>query len=249
MKRLKKINRRRLFLLLFLVTLSTGLFSMIVFFLEDEAFTSFLDRSEKLAVKSFQVLGLDGKTKDPRREKERRDLENTTAEIEVLKVGEEIVYFPEFSFYMLSYEKEIEENYGKKAWNIVSKGKKLRELMVEDVVKELIQLKIILLEAKKAGVSMNEKEEAEIEKTVDEQMKNIDSVLVAKYYLDPELLSRIYSENFLADKFFYSYLKSNRKEEKIEEDRLFRTAYEEWEKNYEIEVFEENLVRLKGSGF
>lgn len=245
-KNKKKVIRLFLFLFFF-----TGMFSILIFFLKNKTLLSFLEHSERLAVKSFHILGLDGKAKDPRREKEKRDLENTTAEIEVLKVGEEMIYFPEFAFYLLSYEKEIEDSYGKRVWSLTDKGKKLRDLVIEDVVKELIQLKIIVSEAKKAGLSISEMEAEEILKTANEQMINIDSVLVAKYYLDPELLSRLYAENFLADKFYYSFLKNTKKREETEEEEKnrFRSAYDGWERKYEIRIFEENLNRLRGSDF
>lgn len=218
-------------------------------FLGDKLMLEFVNHSGRVAIKSFHILGLDGKGKDPIRDRERKDLENTTAEILVLSVEDEAVYYPEFAFYMLATKKELETTYGKKVWTIEKNGKKLRDFMMADILKELVQLKILVAEAKKRNLSLNEKEKQEIVNTVQEQLKGIDPVLVAKYYLDAELMTKIYEENFLATKFHDSYLKEQRRKgDRRKPDFIFKEAYRNWEQVYQTESFLENIIELSGGG-
>lgn len=229
-----------IFLIAFLVT---------AILLEDRAVLSLLRNSEEMMVKSFHVLGLDGKEKNPRREREKKYLENTTADTEVLKVNEEAVYYPEFAFYLLASQKAFEEAFGKKVWSIRDRGKNLQELLIEDIAEEIIQLKIVVSEAEKTGLVLSEKEKEEIVSTVTEQLSFIDPVLAAKYYLDAELLTKIYEENFLADKFYAAYLKEKAGEGVTEEGSLlFKRAYGEWKRRAHTEVFFEKLHELIGKG-
>lgn len=247
---MKEEKKKKKLSLFFLGILTFSIvFVLVAFYLEDENILNFLDNSSRMAVKSFHVLGLDGKEKNPRREKEKRDLENTTAEIVALKVKDEIVYYPEFAFYLLASKKELEMNYGKNVWRIVKEGKSLEENLMSEIGKELVQLKIIVSEARKTGLELSDMEREEILNTVEEQLKNIDPVLIAKYYLDRELLTKIYEENFLATKFHALYIKEKKKSGDFRAGAfIFRTAYEDWEKNYETELFLEQLTELTGSG-
>lgn len=243
---MKEKRKKRSLQLVILGLILILVFRGIAFFLEDKRVLSFLRFSEKMAIKSFQILGLDGKYKDPMREKEREDLENTTAEVEVLRVGGERVYFPEFAFYLLSRKKEIEGLHGKEAWRLSTSYRSLEELVEEDVLKELIQLKILLLEARKEGIFVSEEEKEEINSTVSEQLMNIDPVIVAKYFLDPVLVSRVYEENFIATKFYHIKTKKmEEKQGKEEVENLFLEAYEKWESQYSIEVFRERIQKLR----
>lgn len=238
---MKERNKKGIVLVFIMVLLLGGAFFTAAFFLKEEWALSALKQSENIAMKSFHILGLDGKAKDPRREKEKKDLENTTAELEVLRVGEESVSFPEFAFYLLASKKELEGNFGKEVWNLRTQGKKLHDLAVDDVIKEVVQVKVMLAEAKKSELVITDEEKAEIANSVNEQMQNIDPLLVARYYLDSELISKIYEENFLAVKYYHHAIKD-------EDSVFFQKKYEKWEKNYSVQILEENLGRFRENG-
>ena len=128
-----------------------------------------------------------------------------SADIPIIKIGNEVVYYPEFEFYLLATKKDFEAFLGDGVWKVTKNGRSIEELLKTDIIEEIARLKIVVSEAKKQGYVLTRDEEEEIKKTAREQLKEIDPVLKAKYYLNEELVTGIYVENFLATKFFNGY--------------------------------------------
>lgn len=165
-------------------------------------------------------------------------LKNTSATIAVLRVGEETVYYPEFAFYVLASKKRYEQRFGRDIWSMKINGERAGGLLREDVVEELIQLKIIVKEAEKEGVFLGEAENKEIISVANEQMKGIDPVIAAKYYIDADIIAKIYRENFLANKFFKDY--SMKRDGELTEG-VFKELYIGWKESYSVTVYEDRL--------
>lgn len=233
-----------IFFVLFLTLIS--IFYGVVVFLGRERTASLVKKVEGFAKHSFKVLGLDGKSKNPVRDRKNQE-EKTSAELEILSVGENMVYFPEFAFYFLSLKKDAEAALLPALLEF--KGERLGELVLDEVLSELKQLKIVSSEAKKAELTVSPEEKEEIERTIEEQLKGIDPLLLAKYYIDPELLLSIYEENFLAEKFYGFYIKEKQKKGDNRPDEvIFKEAYEGWESSLEVKVFHENIKKLSENG-
>jgi hypothetical protein len=163
-----------------------------------------------------------------------------SADIPIIKIDDEIVYYPEFEFYLLATKKDYETQLGNGVWSVTRNGRSMEELLKTDIIEEIAHLKIVVNEAKKQGYSLTEAEEVEIKKSAKEQLKGIDPVLKAKYYLDEELIAGIYKENFLATKFFNGY--SEAAHVKGEEaKKMFNLAYNKWENSYMAEIYWENI--------
>lgn len=163
-----------------------------------------------------------------------------SADIPIIKIGEEVVYYPEFEFYLLATKKDYETLLGKGVWSLVRNGRSMEELLKTDIIEEIAHLKIVVNEAKKEGYRLSEAEIQEIKRSAKEQLKGIDPILKAKYYLDEGLITGIYEENFLATKFFDGYSQAA-KVEGEEAKRLFNVAYNLWENNYAAEMYWENI--------
>ena len=98
-------------------------------------------------------------------------------------------------------------------------------------------------EAKKQGYALTGDEEEEIKKTAREQLKEIDPVLKAKYYLNEELVTGIYVENFLATKFFNGY-STKMGVKKEEAKKFFNNDYNVWESEYVADIYWENIDKI-----
>ena len=166
-----------------------------------------------------------------------------SADIPIIRIGDKVVYYPEFEFYLLATKRDFEAFLGDGVWKVTKNGRSIEELLKTDIIEEIARLKIVVVEAKEQGYTLTEDEEEEIKKTAREQLKGIDSVLKAKYYLDEELVAGIYMENFLATKFFngYSAKMGIRKEDaKI----YFNEDYNVWESKYVADIYWENIDKI-----
>ena len=169
-----------------------------------------------------------------------------SAEIPIIKVDKDIVYYPEFEFYLLATKKDFEASLGNEVWEVVKNGRSLEEELKTDIIEEIARLKIIVNEAKKEECSLDKDEIEEIKKTVKEQLKGIDPLLKAKYYLDEKLITNIYIENYLATKFFDEYAKK-RGTSREDARKLFKESYNSWENSYTAEIYWENIDKIKVS--
>jgi hypothetical protein len=166
-----------------------------------------------------------------------------SADIPIIRIGDKVVFYPEFEFYLLATKRDFEALLGDDVWKVTKNGRSIEELLKTDIIEEIARLKIVVAEAKEQGYTLTEAEEEEIKKTAKEQLKGIDPVLKAKYYLDEELVAGIYMENYLATKFFngYSAKMGVRKEDaKI----YFNEDYNIWESKYAADIYWENIDKI-----
>lgn len=166
-----------------------------------------------------------------------------SADIPIIKIGNEVVYYPEFEFYLLATKKDFEAFLGDGVWKVTKNGRSIEELLKTDIIEEIARLKIVVAEAKKQGYVLTGDEEEEIKKTAREQLKEIDPVLKAKYYLNEELVTGIYVENFLATKFFNGY-STKMGVKKEEAKKFFNNDYNVWESEYVADIYWENIDKV-----
>ena len=166
-----------------------------------------------------------------------------SADIPIIKIGNEVVYYPEFEFYLLATKKDFEAFLGDGVWKVTKNGRSIEELLKTDIIEEIARLKIVVSEAKKQGYALTGDEEEEIKKTAREQLKEIDPVLKAKYYLNEELVTGIYVENFLATKFFNGY-STKMGVKKEEAKKFFNNDYNVWESEYVADIYWENIDKI-----
>ena len=170
-------------------------------------------------------------------------LKTTSADIPIIKIGNDTVYYPEFEFYLLATKKDYETLLGNDVWSITKNGRSIEELLKTDIIEEIARIKILVNEAKKEECSLSSDEVEEIRKVSKEQLKGIDPLLKAKYYLDEELITDIYMENFLATKFFKEY-STKMGVEGEEAKKMFNMAYNNWESRYIANIYWENINRI-----
>ena len=163
-----------------------------------------------------------------------------SADLPIIRINDEVVYYPEFEFYLLATKKDYETILGDGVWNLTRNGRSVEELLKTDIIEEIARLKIVVNEAAKEGCSLTGDEAEEIKKTAADQLKGIDPILKARYYLDEELITGIYEENFLATKFFNAYSEKAGVEGEEAKSR-FNAAYNIWESSYSADIYWENI--------
>ena len=163
-----------------------------------------------------------------------------SSDLPIIKIGDETVYYPEFEFYLLATKKDYESLLGDRVWKVTQNGRSIEELLKTDIIEEIARLKIVINEARREGHNLSDAEVEEIKKTAKDQLKGIDPVLKAGYYLDEELITRIYVENFLATKFFNFYSKKVGLEGE-EAKEQFNKVYNIWESMYTADIYWENI--------
>lgn len=226
-----------------------GIFAVlgtIAFLRGDKGVRLAVEKSQKIAIRSFQILGLDGKGKNPRDKVRKSEEGSSKAELKILTVGEETVYYPEYMFYLLASKKKFEVNFGREIWEEEKEEEKISKLMKEDVAKEIIQLKLMKKKAETEGILLTEAEKKELMSSAGEQFLQIEPILIAKHYFTTDLLAGVYEENFLASKYVRYYEKERNLvgKKKIAEELLTRVYQKLLEEN-EIVIFYENLEGIE----
>ncbi len=131
--------------------------------------------------------------------------ENGTAFAEdvVIQVGDKKVAREEIMFYVLCVREQYEGYFGSEVWAVdFGNGKTFADMCKEDILNEIVQLKVITSMAESQGVLVTEDEADEIADTVREQMEEISDYDILRYHIDTELLESIYHDNYLSSKIF-----------------------------------------------
>lgn len=120
----------------------------------------------------------------------------------IIQVGEKTVGLDEIMFYVLCLRQQYEGYFGEEIWSVDMGGRTFEDMCKEDILNEIVQLKVITTMAESQGVVVTEDEMAEIRDTVAEQMEEIDPLDAILYHIDQELLESIYRDNYLSSKMF-----------------------------------------------
>ena len=121
----------------------------------------------------------------------------------VIRVGEKTVGKDEIMFYVLCVKEQYEGYFGQDIWSVdFGNGRTFEDMCKEDILNEIVQLKIITTMAEAEGVVVTEDEADEIADTVREQLEEISDLDILLYHLDTELLESIYHDNYLSSKMF-----------------------------------------------
>lgn len=138
--------------------------------------------------------------------KEEDDAAVTNAGQMMLKIGSTKVYYNEAMVYLKSAQEKYEKNYGKDIWSadILGNGNTFGNMIKDEVIKQITELKIIREEAGKQSILLSEEEVAEANSYAKDHFKDLTAEDRAKYLITEELLQQVYCDNLLADKVFES---------------------------------------------
>lgn len=159
-----------------------------------------------ILIASFAVTGCQKEQK----EEQTIDEESSQTEDDVLSeesyaitVGEETVYYNEAMVYVLLLKQEYEPSLGEEIWDYdTGEGISFEDKAKQEVIDEIIQLKIISSKAKELGIELDEDEKEEAIETATEHFNVITAEDKNKYGITLGTLDQVYRDNLLASKVF-----------------------------------------------
>jgi foldase protein PrsA len=130
--------------------------------------------------------------------------EQTNAGELIALVGDIRVYYNEAMVYLKSAQENYEIDYSKEIWDvdIFGDGYSFDEYIKDEVLKQIIQLKVIRDKANQEGIILTDEERAEASAYADEHFTGLSDADRDNYLVTRELLEKVYSDNILAEKVF-----------------------------------------------
>lgn len=131
-------------------------------------------------------------------------MENTGAGELVAIIGDTKVYYNEAMVYLKSAQANYEAEYGKGIWDVDIKGDGVTfgRILKDEVMDQIIELKVIRSEALKEGIILDEEEIAQANAYAKEHYNGLTHDDKEKYHITEELLRQVYTDNLLAEKVF-----------------------------------------------
>ena len=204
-----------------------------------------ISAGDVLNVTGDAIAGDPAANNDELGEVPKKDLEalKDTKALELyLTVNQKKVYYPEVMVYVLGSRDSLETESGMKGfWNEKIDGNTVSFLVADDIRRELIQLKVIVGAAEDADVGLTDEEENELMETAKAQLQNVSPEIKARYYIDENVLYKVYHDNFLAAKFYKNYTDATSEATAKE---LFTDDFREWYKGSDIKIEEDKWKNL-----
>lgn len=119
-------------------------------------------------------------------------------------IGDTKVYYNEAMVYLKSAQENYEAEYGTGIWDadILGNGETFEKMLKDEVINQIVELKIIRSEAEKQGISLTEDELAEAASYAKEHYEGLTQADKEKYLVTQDLLQQVYEDNLLAEKMF-----------------------------------------------
>lgn len=124
----------------------------------------------------------------------------------MLEIGDMKVNYNEARVYIKLAQDQYEADYGNGIWkaDILGNGETFGEMIKQEVINQITELKVIQAEAKKQEITLTEEEQADAYAYAKEQYESISKKDRQQYQITPELLQQVYYDNLLANKMYES---------------------------------------------
>lgn len=137
------------------------------------------------------------------------ELESTNEELSdkvVLTVGDVAVSYKEILLYMQSYKEEYESLYGGDIWSftIDNEGGSFEDIFKEQLLEDIIYVKIICAQAEELGIRLSEDELLDVDEYTAEFISSFTEDQLKYYDVEVDTVKKIYMDNVLANKVFES---------------------------------------------
>ncbi len=122
----------------------------------------------------------------------------------MLRIGDSQVDYREGMVYLRAVQEEYEQYYGSDIWMyaVDGKGNTVGELVKEQILDQIIYIKIVCEQADALGIVLTEEELYDVEEKTKDYMEKIKGSDLILYGINEDILRRIYSDNVLARKTF-----------------------------------------------
>lgn len=130
-----------------------------------------------------------------------------TDKVEVFTVGKEAVYLNEVWVYAKTIQQEYEKNYGSGIWTVElqneqGEGRTVESITKEDIIEEILQVKVLNYKADSFGVALTQEERAMIQEQAENFMAGLTDADIAETGVTLELAVQVYEENAIASKVY-----------------------------------------------
>ena len=121
----------------------------------------------------------------------------------MLTIGETDVTYSEVMVYVNMIKDKYEPLFSEYIWDFeVDKNKSFEDLAKEEIINQIIRLKVMKDIAAEEGIKLTEDEKLEIEDSAAEYLTRITEEQQKKYGINLDVVTTIYEDNFLAQKLF-----------------------------------------------
>lgn len=170
--------------------------------------------------------------------------EDTVKQIKAFTVGDETVYLGEVWIYAKTIQQEYEKNYGTGIWTVELQNEDgdtqtVETITKEDIVEEILQVKVLCKKAESYGVALTQEEQDKINQQAQEFISGLTDADKAETGVTQELAVQVYQENAIASKVYDRIMQEGKVEISDEQcrqtkiyDLYFPTYTEEGEGNF-----------------
>lgn len=124
---------------------------------------------------------------------------------EVFRIGNVSCTTSEIMIYLTTTQNQYESVYGSEVWNVALDGVTLEENVKETVLAKIAQIKAMYLLAQSKEVTLDEQEQAQVQKAAEEYFQSLTDKEKELMGADPDVVRQLYTEYALADK-VYQYI-------------------------------------------
>lgn len=180
-----------------------------------------------------------------------RVAENEAEKTEVFTLGKEPVYLNEVWIYAKTIQQEYEKNYGTGIWTVElqnehGEAQTVETITKEDIVREILQVKVLVQKADSYGVALTQEEETQISQQAQDFINGLTDADKAETGVTLEVAQQVYEENAIAGKVYDRIMQEGGIEVSDEQcrqtkvyDLYFPTYTEEGEDNFTAYTEEE----------
>lgn len=124
-----------------------------------------------------------------------------------LRVGDVQMDYREGLVYLDAAKNNYDKYYGEAIWDYVidSEGNTIASRVKEEVLEQIIYIKVVCRQASELGIVLSAEELQEVDNQTDEFMEKIAGSSLIEEGINADIVRRIYSDNMLARKTFEAY--------------------------------------------
>ncbi len=176
------------------------------------------------------------------------DLSNeATEKVEVFTIGRQSVYLNEVWIYAKTIQQEYERNYGSGIWSVEllnenGDARTVETITREDIIEEILQVKVLVYKADSFGVALTQEEKDQIQQQAGAFISGLTDADIAETGITIELAIQVYEENAIAGKVYERIMREGNVEVSDEQCRQTK-VYDLYFPTY-LEVGEGDFVAL-----
>lgn len=121
----------------------------------------------------------------------------------VLTVGKSEITYRELLIYQLQIKNKYEPSLGEDIWNFkIEDGKTFSDMAKEELLSEVTKIKVVVQQAEKLEIALEDSEKDEVEQEVVEYMEKITKEDQKKYGITQDMVRHVLQDNYLAEKVY-----------------------------------------------